>query len=66
MRQLQDGVAPQARRLLRLLFLRFGAVSTNAGRELQTIAQLKLDDIFGPNELARQLAPAQSRKRVRA
>ena len=34
MRQLQDGAAPQAGRLLRLLFLRFGEVSANAGREL--------------------------------
>jgi hypothetical protein len=37
MRQLQDAAAPQARRLLRLLFLRFGEMSTNAGRELHQL-----------------------------
>ena len=34
---LRDGPAPQAGRLLRLLFLRFGEVSANAGRELHQL-----------------------------
>ena len=33
----KNAAAPQAGRLLRLLFLRFGEVSTNAGRELQQL-----------------------------
>jgi hypothetical protein len=65
MRQLQDAPAPQARRLLRLLFLRFGKMSTNAGRELHQLrnwVSLGCGGSSGKAEIAELLFRAPGRR----